>query len=156
MTIEEDYQKCKIHDEYLSDMINDLTQSLSMWIDGYPFDDDHCCKQRTMIDNACLLIGKPRTMEELATMSGFDDELIELAKQQDADQQQQSMRGSESSQKIDTALNLISRWGGIDGDNRQKWLVDQILRTLTGDDYDEWIEEYEDDGEYEWDMGITL
>ena len=49
-------------------MINDLTLSLEMWIDGYPFDDNHKEKQKMMINNACLLIGKPRTIEELKKM----------------------------------------------------------------------------------------
>lgn len=56
------------HNKYLSSMINDLTLSLGMWIDGYPFDDDHKEKQKMMINNACLLIGKPRTIEELKEM----------------------------------------------------------------------------------------
>lgn len=58
---------CPSNSKYAS-IINDLTLSLSMWIDGYPFDDDHKAKQREMIDNACVMIGKPRTIEELAEM----------------------------------------------------------------------------------------
>ena len=58
------------HNKYLSDMINDLTLSLEMWIDGYPFDNNHIIKQKIMINNACLLIGKPRTIEELKNMMG--------------------------------------------------------------------------------------
>jgi hypothetical protein len=54
--------------ERLKDTINDLTLSLSMWIGGYPFDEDHKTKQLIMIDNDCLLIGKPRTIEELKEM----------------------------------------------------------------------------------------
>ena len=68
-----------------SQIINDLTMSLEWWIGGYPFDDDHICKQRDMIDNACLLIGKPRNMEELVEMSGLGDEYLELARKQDAE-----------------------------------------------------------------------
>ena len=61
------------HNKYLSDMINDLTLSLEMWIDGYPFDDDHREKQKMMINNACLLIGKPRTVEEMKWMMGLKE-----------------------------------------------------------------------------------
>ena len=57
--------------KYLSNMINDLTLSLEMWINGYPFDEDHKIKQKMMIDNACLLIGKPRDIEELKEMVGL-------------------------------------------------------------------------------------
>ena len=56
------------HNKYLSSMINDLTLTLGLWIDGYPFDEDHIEKQKRMVDNACLLIGKPRTIEELKEM----------------------------------------------------------------------------------------
>ncbi len=81
--IGDDAEDVKKHNEYLSDVINDLTLALSMWIDEYPFDDDHKAKQRMMIDSACVLIGKPRTMEELAVMCGLDDEHVELARQHD-------------------------------------------------------------------------
>jgi len=56
------------HNKYLSDIVNDLTLSLEMWIDGYPFDENHKTKQKKLINNACLLIGKPRNIEELKEM----------------------------------------------------------------------------------------
>ena len=49
----------------LQDTINDLTLSLASWIEGYPFDGHHIFKQTIMIDHACVIIGKPRTIEEL-------------------------------------------------------------------------------------------
>jgi len=61
--------------------------------------------------------------------------------------------------KINTALNLIYEYGSIDGGHHQKWLVDQILRTLTGDDYTKWVKDFQsgEDGDdtYEWDKGIA-
>ena len=83
MPIDEECQKCKVHNKYLTSVINDLTLSLEMWIDGYSFDEDHICKQRQLIDNSCRLIGKPRSMEELVIMSGLGDEYLELARQSD-------------------------------------------------------------------------
>ena len=71
------------HTEYLSSAINDLTLSLELWIDGYPFDEDHKAKQKMLIDRACMMIGKPRTIEELATMLDLDDRYVELARQRD-------------------------------------------------------------------------
>ena len=79
---------CPLKRDALADMINDLTLALSMWIDGYPFDDDHKCKQRDLIYRACVMIGKPNTMEELAKMCGLDEELIELARQHDKELKQ--------------------------------------------------------------------
>ena len=60
------------HVKQLQDTINDLTLSLEMWLGDYPFDDDHKSKQKRMIDNACVLIGKPRTIEELKEMMGLE------------------------------------------------------------------------------------
>lgn len=54
--------------EHLGNMINDLTLSLSMWHSKYPFDEDHIYKQKIMINNASVLIEKPRTEHELKTM----------------------------------------------------------------------------------------
>jgi len=59
------------HIEQLQNTINNLTLSLEMWLEDYPFDDDHKAKQKQMIDNACVLIGKPRTIEELKEMMGL-------------------------------------------------------------------------------------
>ena len=52
------------HIGVLGDAIDDLTLALSQWIDGYPFDEDHKYKQRKLVDHACALIGKPRTIKE--------------------------------------------------------------------------------------------
>lgn len=60
---------------------------------------------------------------------------------------------------IDEVLEKIFKYGGIDGEHHKKWLIDQIVRTLTKDDYKKWVERYEDgvDGKhtYEWDIGIA-
>lgn len=58
--------------------------------------------------------------------------------------------------KIQDALDLIYMYGGTDGDFHQKWLVDQVLRVLTGEDYDVWVKDYEEGGEYEWEEGIPI
>jgi len=61
-------------------------------------------------------------------------------------------------QKIKTALEFISQYGGIDGAHHKAWLIDQVVRTLTCEQYTKWIKEYcfGDDGDntYEWDEGI--
>lgn len=70
-------EKLKTHIKWLSNSINDLTLSLSMWHDEYPFDDDHIYKQKILINNASLLIGKARTKDEMVHMietgHKFDD-----------------------------------------------------------------------------------
>ena len=56
-------------------------------------------------------------------------------------------------------LELIVQYGGIDGAHHKQWLLDQIVRKLTGEDYGKWVSEYQDgeDGPetYLWDEGIA-
>ncbi len=35
------------------------------------------------------------------------------------------------------------------------WVIDQIIRKLLKNNYDNWVKEYEEDGEYLWDTGIN-
>ena len=51
--------------EVYGNMINDLVVALNMWIHRYPFDEDHIEKQKMLIDRAYVLIGTPRTVEEM-------------------------------------------------------------------------------------------
>lgn len=59
----------------------------------------------------------------------------------------------------DEALSLIFRFGGIDGEHHKQWLLDQVVRKLTGDNYQKWVAEWEsgEDGPrtYIWDKGIA-
>lgn len=61
--------------------------------------------------------------------------------------------------KTSEALDLIVRYGGIDGAHHKAWVIDQVVRALTGDGYDEWVRAAKDgeDGPetYEWDEGIA-
>lgn len=61
--------------------------------------------------------------------------------------------------KLKEILDLISDYGGIDGSHHKQWLLDRIVRELTGDDYEKWVAEWEDgeDGPqtYKWDTGIA-
>jgi hypothetical protein len=56
------------------------------------------------------------------------------------------------------ALVLILSYGGIDGAHHKDWVLDQIVRIITGDDYDEFVEMAKDgeDGPntYSWDVGV--
>lgn len=66
--------------------------------------------------------------------------------------------------KIDEALDLITQYGGIDGSHHKQWVLDQVVRVLTGSDdaYNAWCEAYRgewnevnEEYEYEWDVGIA-
>lgn len=58
-------------------------------------------------------------------------------------------------QRILSALELLERYSQIDGEHHKAWVIDQVARCLLQENYDEWIEEYEEDGEYEWDHGVA-
>lgn len=70
-----------------------------------------------------------------------------------------------SQERIDAALDVILRYGGTDGAHHKQWVLDQVVRALTGTpapraraaktsaEYREWRKRYEDGGEYEWDPG---
>ena len=57
------------------------------------------------------------------------------------------------------ALNILFDYSQYDGGHHKAWAVDQAVRALTGDKYDEFVR-YFCDGEYgpdtyEWDEGIA-
>lgn len=73
-----------------------------------------------------------------------------------------------SNDRIKQALDMITRFGGIDGDHHKSWVLDQIVRILCGtaEAYQAWVRNYEGDRvydaeedeeipEYEWDTGIA-
>lgn len=60
--------------------------------------------------------------------------------------------------RVREAIDLIIRYGGIDGAHHKQWCLDQTLRILCGEDHERVIEESKDgtDGpeSYEWDEGV--
>jgi hypothetical protein len=64
-----------------------------------------------------------------------------------------------SEEMVEEALNLLLEYGQYDGAHHKTWVIDQAVRILTGDRYNETIREYcdgEDGPEtYYWDEGIA-
>jgi len=64
-----------------------------------------------------------------------------------------------SKKRIEKALEIIIECGQIDGAHHKTWVIDQIVRLLTDDEYDAWIKNYckGEDGldTYSWDVGIV-
>jgi hypothetical protein len=62
-------------------------------------------------------------------------------------------------ERIQKAIELGFRFGGIDGDHHKMWVIDQIIRILAGDEYEALVTEACDgeDGPdtYEWETGIA-
>jgi hypothetical protein len=63
------------------------------------------------------------------------------------------------SSRITQALDIANRYGSIDGVHHKMWVIDQMVRALTADEYDLWVMEHDkgEDGPdtYEWDQGIA-
>jgi hypothetical protein len=62
-------------------------------------------------------------------------------------------------ERIELAIEMLMENGTYDGDHHKMWTIDQALRILAGDRYDQLITEYCDgeDGPdtYEWDEGVA-
>lgn len=59
----------------------------------------------------------------------------------------------------ESALDVAFNYAQIDGGHHKTWVIDQMVRALTGDEYDAWVANYcdgEDGPEtYSWDEGIA-
>lgn len=62
-------------------------------------------------------------------------------------------------EKINAAIDLAVRYGGNDGEHHKTWVIDQMVRILAGDQYDEIVREAcagkDGPDTYEWDEGIA-
>ena len=52
------------------------------------------------------------------------------------------------------ALHIAFVHGGTDEAHHKAWVIDQMVRALTGKGYDAWVEERKAGG-YDWDVGIA-
>lgn len=62
-------------------------------------------------------------------------------------------------ERCDEAINLASRYGTLQENHHRAWLIDQMCRSLLGDEYGQWIEKLKeqssDPAEHQWDEGIA-
>ena len=56
---------------------------------------------------------------------------------------------------IDRVVQLAYQYAQIDGGHHKMWVIDQMIRILLRSKYDNFVKEYEEDGEYEWNIGIA-
>lgn len=65
----------------------------------------------------------------------------------------------EKDKQINQALDIAFKYGQIDGEHHKAWVIDQMVKVLTGKEYDKWINNYiydEETGDsYTWDKGIA-
>jgi hypothetical protein len=63
-------------------------------------------------------------------------------------------------ERIEVALDLIDCYGRFERADHKQWLLDQVVRALAGDGYDDWVRRHcasEDDTDpdaYDWDEGV--
>lgn len=92
--------------------------------------------------------------------SKFDDEQIgAIPLLKDFIKREISTAISDERGKIRKAIELGIRYGQIDGSHHKMWTIDQMIRILAGEKYDEIITESKkgEDGDntYNWDIGIA-
>lgn len=58
-------------------------------------------------------------------------------------------------ERRDMAIDMLLENGGYDGAHHKMWVIDQALRILAGDEYDDIVREWCRNGRYEWDEGVT-
>ena len=62
-------------------------------------------------------------------------------------------------ERIKDALDVAWQAGGMDGEHHKAWVIDQMVRALTGPDYAEWVaaRKIGEDGPetYGWDVGTA-
>lgn len=56
-------------------------------------------------------------------------------------------------EKIEKAMDLIIRHGGHDGEHHKEWCIDQVFRILSGDEYDNIVNEIRKNEC--WEIGIA-
>jgi hypothetical protein len=66
---------------------------------------------------------------------------------------------AQNMEPTERALDVIFSYGGIDGSHHKQWVLDQVVRALTGEKYEEWVKKFEqgEDGPntYSWDTGTA-
>jgi predicted alpha/beta-fold hydrolase len=62
-------------------------------------------------------------------------------------------------ERIDEAVALAVRYGGIPGDHHKAWVIDQMVRALAGDDYEAVVADARAGADgpetYGWEVGIA-
>lgn len=62
-------------------------------------------------------------------------------------------------ERINKAIEIAVRFGGIDGDHHKAWVIDQMVRALAGDEYERIVADARsgNDGPntYEWNVGVV-
>jgi len=62
-------------------------------------------------------------------------------------------------ERVKKAIDFAVEWGGVDGEHHKDWCIDQMVRILAGDEYDNVVKDAcaGEDGPdtFGWDCGIA-
>ncbi len=58
-------------------------------------------------------------------------------------------------ERMRIALALACCYARIDGAHHKDWVLDHMVRALTGPEYAAWVAEYEEGGKYAWETGTA-
>jgi predicted alpha/beta-fold hydrolase len=62
-------------------------------------------------------------------------------------------------ERVNQAIELAVRFGGIDGSHHKAWVIDQMVRVLSGDQYEKIVSDARSGADgpntYEWSEGIA-
>lgn len=88
-----------------------------------------------------------------------DNPVKPYARASDGGRNEPDSSSSDEQWRINRAINLACRFGGIAGDHHKAWVIDQMVRVLAGKDYESIVAVARAgvDGPhtYEWDEGIA-
>lgn len=69
------------------------------------------------------------------------------------------INGWDLQRRIAAALDVAHRYGGIDGEHHKTWVIDQMVRALTADRYEQWVAAQKagehGPNSYDWHEGIA-
>lgn len=73
----------------------------------------------------------------------------------DVDDDGENGRRDEDTEELGEIADFIVDMGSIDGADHKQWVLDQVLRKLLKDAYEEYVEELEVRDELDWDTGVA-
>lgn len=61
--------------------------------------------------------------------------------------------------RVQWALMVAAEFAGYDGSRHKQWVIDQMVKALTGDKYEEWVRKFNSGDEgpdtYLWEEGMS-
>ena len=80
------------------------------------------------------------------------DALIEARREREGKTEEPvNARIAQLVERMESACEVAYDYAQIEGDHHRMWVIDQMLRALLRDDYEQWIAVYE----HPWDVGIA-